>query len=289
MSSDFPSHPALVEGRAAVITGGANGIGLAVAKRLAAQGMKVAVADRDEEQLAQAREELGEAAQGQAQIEARACDVGDAAQLHELAAWVGEAWGPVAFLMNNAGMGLRAGKSWENPEQWRKLLEVNLWGVLHGVQAFVPGMLAGGEPGLIVNTGSKQGLTRPPGNPAYNLSKAGVIAFTESLAHELRQEEGCQLSAHLLLPGFTYTGMVARFLPQRPPGAWLPEQVADFLLQGLGRGDFYVLCPDNDVDRPTDERRAQWHADDLIRNRPALSRWHPDFAEDFAAFVERGE
>jgi NAD(P)-dependent dehydrogenase (short-subunit alcohol dehydrogenase family) len=164
---------------------------------------------------------------------------------------------------------------------------VNLHGPVHGVQAFVSAMLEGGAPGLVVNTGSKQGITLPPGNSAYNVSKAGLKAFTELLAHELRTAAPGRLSAHLLIPGWTYTGMTKR-TPEKPAGAWGAEQVAGFMIAGIERGDFYLLCPDNDTPRRLDERRMAWSAGDLIENRPALSRWHPDYAEAFQAFVKAG-
>eukprot|EP00435_Cladocopium_sp_Y103_P079149 s1_g2888.t1 len=281
------SHPALQPGCSAVITGGANGIGLASALRFASQGMNVLIADRDAEQLKTAEEALQEAAADGATTMGQICDVSTASNLNALARTAIDAFGDISVLMNNAGAGMNPGKPWENGDGWRKLLDINLWGVIHGVQAFVPAMLETGKPGLIINTGSKQGITRPPGNSAYNLSKAGVIAFTESLAHELRQLEDCHLSAHLLVPGFTYTGMISQFLPEKPDGAWTSEQVVDFMLESLATDDFYILCPDNDVTREMDERRIQWNADDLIKNRPALSRWHTDFADEFADFMKK--
>ncbi len=281
------SHPALQSGCTAVITGGANGIGLASAIRFASFGMNVLIADRDEEQLRIAEEALQEAAANSAKTMGQVCDVSAASNLAALAKTARDTFGDVSVLMNNAGAGMNPGKPWENGDGWKKLLNVNLWGVIHGVQAFVPSMLEAGKPGLVINTGSKQGITRPPGNSAYNLSKAGVIAFTESLAHELRQVEDCPLSAHLLVPGFTYTGMISQFLPNKPDGAWTSDQVVDFMLDSLATDDFYILCPDNDVTREMDERRIQWNADDLIKNRPALSRWHPEFAEEFESFMKR--
>lgn len=281
------SHSAFQPGNTAVITGGANGIGLAAGIRYAAMGMNVLVADRDADQLKVAEEVLQDAAANGARTMGRACDVSIAAEVNALAEAAKETFGDVSVLMNNAGAGMNPGKPWENADGWKKLLDVNLWGVIHGVQAFVPAMLDAGKPGLVINTGSKQGITRPPGNSAYNLSKAGVIAFTEALAHELRQTEGCALTAHLLVPGFTYTGMISQFLPEKPDAAWTPEQVVDFLFQSLETNDFYILCPDNDVTREMDERRIQWNADDLIKNRPALSRWHPDFADAFADFMKK--
>ena len=168
---------------------------------------------------------------------------------------------------------------------------MNLWGVVNGTQAFVPGMIARsretGRPGLVVNTGSKQGITTPPGNPAYNVSKAGVKVFTEALAHELRQAEGARITAHLLVPGFVFTGLTRGERTAKPPAAWTPEETVAFMLDRLEAGDFYILCPDNDVSRSLDEKRIAWAAGDLIENRPALSRWHPDYAEKFAAFMKR--
>ncbi len=147
-------------------------------------------------------------------------------------------------------------------------------------------MIERGRPGLIINTGSKQGITTPPGDPAYNVSKAGVKAFTEALQHELRNAAGSQISAHLLIPGFVFTGLTAKGRTEKPAGAWTPEQTVDFMVERVEAGDFYILCPDNDVPRSLDERRILWAAGDIVENRPALSRWHPDHADAFAAFVK---
>jgi NAD(P)-dependent dehydrogenase (short-subunit alcohol dehydrogenase family) len=200
--------------------------------------------------------------------------------LHER---VREHFGAVSVLMNNAGVGNNPGKPWENVAAWKALLDVNLWGVIHGVQAFVPAMLERDAPGVIINTGSKQGITSPPGNSAYNMSKAAVKNFTESLAHQVLQAVGRKVSVHLLIPGFTYTGMTGT--PSKPEAAWTPEQVVDFMLTRITAGDFYILCPDHAVDRATDEKRMRWAMDDIIRNRPALSRWHPDHEQDFAKYM----
>ena len=149
-------------------------------------------------------------------------------------------------------------------------------------------MIARGRPGLIINTGSKQGITTPPGEPAYNVSKAGVKAFTEALQHELRNTAGCKITAHLLIPGHVFTGLTARGRTEKPPGAWTAEQTVDFMINSLEAGDFYVLCPDNDVPRSLDERRMLWAIGDIVENRPALSRWHPDHAAAFAAIAQKG-
>ncbi len=282
-------HPALAPNRAAVITGGASGIGLATAVRLAERGLNVCIADHDEIALGKASEALAAAAldgaaKGRTTMLAVPTDVSRRESVEALRDTVLERFGEVAFLMNNAGIG-GGGGSWQGYEGWQKVLGVNLWGVINGLQVFTQGMIDQGTPCAIVNTGSKQGITNPPGDAAYNVSKAGIKSLTESLAHELRSLDGCLVTAHLLVPGFTYTGMIQRFLKEKPASAWTPEQVADTLLAAIERGDFYVLCPDNDVTPEMDRARIAWAAGDLIENRPALSRWHNDWAEAFEAFM----
>jgi NAD(P)-dependent dehydrogenase (short-subunit alcohol dehydrogenase family) len=281
-------HPALAPSRVAVVTGGASGIGLAAAKRFAAMGLKICIADLEGERLHAAAEEVAAAAPGgRPNVLTVPTDVGRVEDVRRLEGTVLAAFGQIHVLMNNAG--IQPGSGMFGPaEAWEQVLAVNLWGVVHGSQIFAPGMIARGQPGLIVNTGSKQGITTPPGDPAYNVSKAGVKAFTEALQHELRNTEGCRITAHLLIPGFVYTGLTARGRTEKPAGAWTPEQTVDFMLQSLERGDFYILCPDNDVPRALDERRILWAAGDIVENRPPLSRWHPDFAAAFQAFVDKG-
>ena len=209
-------------------------------------------------------------------------DVSDPAAVEHLRDTVYSAFGEVAVLMNNASTAPGGGPL-DNPDGWRRVLNVNLFGVINGVQSFARAMIDQGTPWAIINTGSKQGITCPPGDTAYNVSKAGVKVLTEGLAHELRNTPGCEVSAHLLVPGSTFTGMTMS--ASKPPGAWMPEQVIDFLLAGMAAGDFYIICPDNDVTRAIDNRRIMWAAEDIVRNRPALSRWHPDYKDEFAADV----
>ncbi len=280
-------HPALSPGRTAVITGGASGIGLATATRLVEQDLNVCLADLDEAMLAEAAATLAKhASRGSDAVLTMPTDVSRIGSVEALRDAAFERFGEVALLMNNAGTG-GGGGAWQSYEGWQRVLGVNLWGVVHGLQAFTQKMIDQGTPCAIVNTGSKQGITNPPGDAAYNASKAAIKSLTESLAHQLRGLEGCRVTAHLLVPGFTYTGMIKRFIKEKPPAAWLPEQVADHLLAALERGDFYVLCPDNDVTPEIDHRRIEWAAGDMTENRPALSRWHPDYETAFADFMAR--
>jgi NAD(P)-dependent dehydrogenase (short-subunit alcohol dehydrogenase family) len=268
----------------AVITGGASGIGLAAAKHFAAAGMSVAIADLGGDRLAKAAEEL-KAISGEEHVMAIETDVSDKQALAALERAVIQRFGRVHVLMNNAGIGPET-SIFSADSGWDAILGVNLMGVVNGTRAFGPNMLAHGEPGLIINTGSKQGITTPPGNPAYNVSKAGVKVFTEALQHELRNTEGGKISAHLLIPGFVFTGLTKGDRAEKPAAAWTSEQTVDFMIESIGKGDFYILCPDNDVARPVDERRMAWAMGDIIENRPPLSRWHPDYADKFKAFLE---
>ena len=185
--------------------------------------------------------------------------------------------------MNNAGTSQASG-AWSALDAWQHIVAVTLWGIVHGVQAFTAAMIAQGTPALIINTGSKQGITNPPGNPAYNLSKAGVKSLTESLQHALRSTPNCQVSAHLLVPGYTYTGLTRRRVSAQPAGAWLPAQVVDYMLDALARSSFYIICPDNEVSTADDAKRMVWAAYDLAADRPPLSRWHADYQDAFTRF-----
>jgi NAD(P)-dependent dehydrogenase (short-subunit alcohol dehydrogenase family) len=290
MADAFAELPPIRAGGAAVITGGASGIGLAAARRFARMGLPVVIADLPGERLESAQTALAaDAPGGAARIAAVPADVSRAADLEQLRDLAFERFGHVAVLMNNAGVGLHPGGTWKSPEAWRTLMATNFWGVVNGVQAFLPAMLEAARPAFVINTGSKQGITTPPGNAAYNVSKAALRVYTEALQHELRNTVGAAISAHLLVPGFTFTGINAARLGDKPPGAWTAEQVAEFMLESLARGDFYILCPDNDVTRAMDERRIAWGAGDLIENRPALSRWHPDFQAAYEAYMAKGE
>jgi NAD(P)-dependent dehydrogenase (short-subunit alcohol dehydrogenase family) len=277
---------ALAPGRGAVITGGASGIGLATARQLAVFGMRVCIADRDRDTLKAAEIELASVApNGPIDVVAVETDVSSVSDIDRLAETAFDRLDDIALLMNNAAA-FQGGDALSDSDGWRRLMEVNVFGVLDGVQRVGRAMIDRGKPGFIVNTGSKQGITSPPGNTAYNVSKAAVKALSEGLAHTLRNIPNCQISAHLLIPGFTYTGNAARRSSVRPAAAWSAEQVAERLIQGLERNEFYILCQDNETTRDQDERRILWAAGDLVENRPALSRWHPDYKEAFEGFMK---
>lgn len=268
-------------GSVAVITGAASGIGRAAARHCARAGMRVVLVDSDATRLAEAETETGGIV-GSANAVAECIDVADAAAMQALAGRTEKRWGAPALLMNNAAGFVAGGPGGilDPIEGWKRLFDVNVFGVIHGVVAFLPAMIAAGARARIVNTGSKQGLTNPPGNPAYNVTKAAVNAYTQNLARDLRDRPGCRVSAHLLVPGWTTSG-------DRPhrPGAWLPQQVIDYMAAALARDDFFIVCPDGETTSEMDRKRVLWNALDIVLNRPALSRWHDDYKEAFARFM----
>lgn len=280
-------HPAVAPGRAAVVTGAASGIGRAAAMAFAARGLNVVLADLPGEALTEAAAAVNAAATEGAIGVAAPTDVSDMAAVVALADLAFNRFGDVSVLMNNAGTA-PGGGPYEAYDRWVRVLGVNLMGVLHGVQAFAPRMIDAGRSGVIVNTGSKQGITTPPGDTAYNVSKAGVKVLTEALAFKLADAAPGRLSAHLLIPGFVWTGMTSRGRGgpgDRPAGAWTPEETVDFMLKRLSEGAFYILCPDNETTPEMDRRRVLWAAGDIVHDRPALSRWRGDYKEAFDAFM----
>jgi NAD(P)-dependent dehydrogenase (short-subunit alcohol dehydrogenase family) len=270
------------KGGIAVITGGASGIGRAAAHRAASSGMKVAILDVNPDKLKATAAALAEIA-GPARVLAERVDVADPSSMRSVAALIEARWGSPALLMNNAAAFVSggAGGILDPNETWQRLFAVNVLGMVNGVQAFLPGMLGAGHASMIINTGSKQGLTNPPGNPAYNTTKAAVNAYTQNLARDLRDRPGCAVSAHLLIPGWTTTGDAIH-----RPGAWLPEQVVDFMENALKRDAFFILCPDGETTTETDHKRIYWNALDILLDRPALSRWHENHKAAFAEFMK---
>jgi len=160
-------------------------------------------------------------------------------------------------------------------------MDVNLFGVIHGISTFLPSIQSSASktnPSAIIITGSKQGITNPPGNPAYNASKSAVKTLAEHLSYDLKDTP---VSVHLLVPGWTFTGLTGGGgLKEKPAGAWTGEQVVEFLEKKMEDGKFYAICPDNDVTEETDKKRMLWTMGDVVNGRPPLTRWRPEFKSE---------
>ncbi|PPR05379.1 hypothetical protein CVT24_007993 [Panaeolus cyanescens] len=280
-------HPVIHAGRVALITGAASGIGRAAAIEFAKLGLKVAIADVNEAQLKEVGKALAEII-GEANVLVVPTDVSKLEEVVRLKERVYEQWGEVGVLMNNAGIGDK-GTSWDGLDNWHKVFNVNLFGVVNVQQTFVRSMLHQENPSMVINTGSKQGITNPPGNAAYNASKAAVKSLTEGLAYELRERPESNVTAHLFIPGWTFTGMTGgSTLSSKPPGAWSAEETVLYMLDKVRQGDFYVLVPDNETKREVDQLRIMWAAADVAEGRPALSRWHANWKSLFEEYMKEG-
>jgi len=304
----------LKKGNTAVITGASSGIGRAAAVYCAAQGMNVWLLDIDEEELKTAKELVISKALDKAQkIESRKVDVSSAEQVEAVSTEVFADGGRCHFLMNNAGTGAGGG-AMTDIKKLQFVMNVNAYGPIHGCLSFVPKMEAAGEAAIIVNTGSKQGITMPPGNLSYNVSKAALKAYTEGLEFELakaRRESQGKLRAALLVPGWVNTSIVLKnkrakaieegkadefdpksvFFSEEKPhaGAWMPPQVIEYMVKLLNENKFYIICPDNDVDVELDNLRMAWTMQDITLNRAPLSRWHPDYKEEWTQYLEKNK
>jgi NAD(P)-dependent dehydrogenase (short-subunit alcohol dehydrogenase family) len=295
--------------KTAVVTGASSGIGKAACIKFAAAGMHVWMVDVDAAELSHAQKCVKEHEKSPDQlILAEVVDVSDELAMGFLAEQVYDTCSACHILMNNAGIGLGGG-ALVDMATVQNVMGVNTFGPIHGCLAFVPRMKESKEPGIIINTGSKQGITCPPGNLTYNMSKAALKCYTEGLEHELMKERADGsggLRAVLLIPGWVNTSILLKaekakaaaatevydetsaFFSEMKPaaGAWMPSQVVDFMIEQVDAGRFYVVCPDNDVDRPTDNLRMTWAMQDVTEDRPPLSRWHPDYKDKFTAFLE---
>lgn len=190
-------------GKTAVITGAASGIGLALAKYAAAQGMNVVLADIDEAALRAATEQLNLPAD---RVLAVRTDVRHAAEIKALAEAAYGKFSAVHLLFNNAGVAL-ARTTWEHTvADWEWVLQVNLWSVVHGISEFLPRMQAQGGEAHIVNTASVAGLVSNPGMAAYNVSKHGVVTLSETLSLELQMTQST-VGVSLLCPAWVPTGI----------------------------------------------------------------------------------
>ncbi|WP_326808900.1 SDR family NAD(P)-dependent oxidoreductase [Streptomyces sp. NBC_01775] len=292
-------------GQTAVVTGAASGVGLAMARRFAAEGLNVALADVERAPLEKAADELRD---NGARVLAHLTDVSEPEAVEELAEAVQESFGAVHVLCNNAGVGSGAeGRMWQHEiNDWKWAFAVNVWGVFHGIRAFVPRMLASGEPGHIVNTSSGDGGIAPLSTASvYAVTKSAVVTMTESLYAQLRAE-GAEVSASVLFPGphMLRTGLwesyrnrperYAKTRPRKTPYRSLDqweaamreagqevrftpvEDVADVVVTGIEEDRFWMLPPSEHSD-------AQIRA----RARSMLERANPDYLETFV--LDRGK
>ncbi|MBV9953498.1 MAG: SDR family NAD(P)-dependent oxidoreductase [Acidimicrobiia bacterium] len=222
-----------VEGRAAVVTGAASGIGLAVSEALAAAGLRVLMTDLDGEALAQAASSIGVA-------DAVPLDVRDPDAVSDVAQEVVDRFGGLHIAVNNAGI-VNGGNSWElSLEEWHRVLDVNLWGVIHGVHAFVPRILATGEEGHVVNVASMAAVIARPGIAPYTVAKHGVLGLSDVLRGEL-EAASAPVGVSVVMPGAIRTGM-------NPIGTVEPSAVATNVLDAIRRGRPYVFTDDHSTE-----------------------------------------
>jgi NAD(P)-dependent dehydrogenase (short-subunit alcohol dehydrogenase family) len=289
------------DGAVAVITGGASGVGRALARRLRDRGASVVIADVEQAALdatvadLQPRGPEAQEPEEQGRVHGVLCDVTDPASVEALADAAYGRFGKVNLLFNNAGVGAPSAKAWETtPNDYAWVFGVNVYGVAHGIQSFVPRMLAGGEPGFVANTTSGDGAVTPmPTASVYAASKAGVAIITECLAVQL-EEEGGRVAAGLLFPagqGLISTGMwtadrnrPARWERERERPPQSPEilamkerameaassnrehfeaqldALADAVLEGILAGDYVLTLGDFDNSVSTLRQRADRYA-----------------------------
>jgi NAD(P)-dependent dehydrogenase (short-subunit alcohol dehydrogenase family) len=237
-----------LDGKVAVVTGGASGIGLGVARRLAAAGARIVIADVEAAALDAAAQELG--ALGVQ------TDVRHRASVQALADAAVERFGTVNVIVNNAGVGPFGRIADLREADWRWIVDVNLWGVIHGVSVFLPILQTAPGGGHIVNTASMAGLRPGPNLGAYTVTKYGVVALTETLAIELEQD-GSQVGVTVLCPGPVQTN-IGSSTRNRPPGlegaladaelqmtegrSWMePDVVGDITVEAIRSGELYAV------------------------------------------------
>jgi len=269
-------------GNGALITGGASGIGLAIAKKCHSYGMRVALVDVNKDHLDIAKASLGE------RTSTYLVDVSKLEEWSKLKTNVEKDFGRIDLLVLNAGVSDKG--SWTDVAYYQKILDTNLHGVINGIATILPTIQATAStshPAAIVITGSKQGITNPPGNPAYNASKAAVKSIAEQLSYDLRVTEGeAAIGVHFLVPCWTLKGIGGPdSLESKPAGAWLPAQVADYLENKMAEEQFWVICPDSETTEDMDYKRMLWSVGDAVEGRPPLSRWRPEWKEKCAHWM----
>ncbi|RGP76744.1 hypothetical protein FLONG3_5184 [Fusarium longipes] len=262
-------------GSTALITGAGSGIGLAIAKTCRSKGMRALLVDNDKEALEDLERKHFV---NDSDVVTSNVDVSSTSDWQALKKLALDKFGTIELLVLNAGRGPKG--TWGDEDYFRDTLETNLFGVIHGINTFLPVVqeAAKSKPTSIVITGSKQGITNPPGNAAYNASKAAVKTLAEHLSYDLKDQS---TTVHLLVPGWTFTGLAgAKVFKEKPDGPWTPEQVAEYLYDKMGKNEFYIICPDNDVSEEMDKKRMTWAAGDVVQRRPPLSRWREEWKQE---------
>lgn len=297
-----PKHAALQPDCVAVVTGAANGIGKAVAQHCALLGMKVVLADLPNSRLEETVKDFEALGVNRENLLPFALDVSDLEQNKALCDKTYETFKACHFVLFNAGINTGMGSNPTNMDivKWRKTIEINLWGTLNGIHCFVPRMIAQKDniPSIVAATSSRQGLTLNPGDTAYVISKVGQRAMMESLEHELRNLPNHKLRGVLLCPGRTVTDIIAaiqdgdgdleKAIKTRVdltaawgPDAMPPTHPVEVLFETIDTGKFYAVCTDHYKTKNACLAEVMSSADDVIHNRPPLSRWHPDFQPKF--------
>jgi len=254
-------------GRVAVVTGAGSGIGRGLARRAAAEGMHVVIADIEAEALEETAAEL---TPGGTDVLAVRLDVSDPTAVDTLAGETFERFGAVHLLCNNAGV-FQGGITWQRTlADWEWVMGVNFWGMLHGIRAFVPRMIEGGEEGHVVDTSSLAGMLTVAYSAPYVVSKFAALALTESLAHDLRAQ-GSSIGVSVLVPGLVDTKIASseRNRPDEPPseaqapdahfvaqalrdltatGGIHPDEVGEMVFDAVRTGRFYVTTMDSAID-----------------------------------------
>ena len=273
--------------RVAVVTGAASGIGLALAERFAAEGMKVVMADVEPAALDAAAAAVR--AKAPAVLAVRV-DVSQADDVERLARETYAAFGAAHVVCNNAGVAVIGAVHEHSLADWQWVIGVNLWGVIHGVRAFVPRMLAGGDEGHIVNTASMAGLSTAPFMSVYDVTKHGVVALSESMFKEF-EATGAPIGVSVVCPGLINTNIM-RSSRNRPPEladegkagpmaqtfgqgladrltrGYPPSEVADQVVRGIREKRFYVVPAQPEV-----REAATIRAKDIIElKNPTLRR-----------------
>jgi NAD(P)-dependent dehydrogenase (short-subunit alcohol dehydrogenase family) len=271
-----------LRGKVAVITGGASGLGRAMAERFAREGMKLALADVEPATLARAVAEMKAAG---AAVIGVPTDVSKAADVEALAKKTLNTYGAVHVVANNAGVS-PLGNAWENSvTDWEWILGVNLWGVIHGVRVFAPILLAQGAEGHIINTASVAGLLSPPGSAMYNVTKHAVVTLTETLYHDLRLKQSA-IGCSVLCPAYVPTGISdsernrpallqnparektadelsreARLKKAVSSGRLTAADVAEKVFEAVRDNRFYILT------HPRIKPSIQWRMEDILQER----------------------